>query len=628
MRFCINKILLWQKNGKLRELSFKENKINIITGDSSTGKSEIISIIEYCLFSSEGDITEVKINENVEWYGINFTIENDCYTLARHRIENEEPSKLYYFSQLGAIPGINEINANAAEETLKPMLERKFGISDKTTFQYGGKEIKFGSKISFRYFFMFCIQTADVITNTNVFFDTKNKVKYQEALDRIFDLVLGIIDEEDLMLREELNKYRKKLVTLERRKDRIVKSYDDARKEIKLLAKRAVNLGLLTLYDDNLEFLLSELRRIQNNSNQSVNSEDDIVKELNKMIKTRNEKIRYKNRLLSYLEEFDIYIKLISAEKESIITANYIAEEFDNLLDLPDVKYLLGILNYELNSISDTIKDKPKVRNKIILKINKIETEIQNLKKNIDVLSRDLTISNDILQKQWSFLGELQVRLNAIDLKEDVTQFDDEIKHVNSIILDIENKQSLYPEKKQKNINLLNELIQGYLKQAEDSMSDYAGYLSDFDYRQKTLRLRAPKSDKPTKVGSSSNHMFMHISLFLGLQEYFIRNHNKYVPSWLVLDQPSRPYYGGDGDTKKLGKGDGSIDPRTDTARILNMLKLLASFSDVINKDLQKNFQIIMLEHIPASMWENDLYLKDKIYLVEEFRDGNALVID
>ena len=171
-------------------------------------------------------------------------------------------------------------------------------------------------------------------------------------------------------------------------------------------------------------------------------------------------------------------------------------------------------------------------------------------------------------------------------------------------------------------------MIQGYLKQAEDSMSDYAGYLSDFDYRQKTLRLRAPKSDKPTKVGSSSNHMFMHISLFLGLQEYFIRNHNKYVPSWLVLDQPSRPYYGGDGDTKKLGKGDGSIDPRTDTARILNMLKLLASFSDVINKDLQKNFQIIMLEHIPASMWENDLYLKDKIYLVEEFRDGNALVID
>ncbi|MGX7150199.1 DUF3732 domain-containing protein [Enterococcus ureasiticus] len=628
MRFCINKVLLWQKNGKLRELKFKENKINVITGDSSTGKSEIISIIEYCLFSSEADITEVKINENVEWYGINFTIEDDCYTLARYRIEDDEPSKLYYFSQLGSIPKIGEIATNAAEETLKPMLERKFGVSDKTIFQYGGKEIKLGSKISFRYFLMFCIQSADVITSTNIFFDTKNKTKYQEALDRIFDLVLGIIGEEDLALREELSKYRKKLTALERRKDRIEKSYEDARKEIRLLAKRAAHLGLMTISDENLEFLLSELRRIQNNSNQYVTSDDQLVKELNKMIKLRNEKVRYKNRLLSYLEEFEIYIKLISAEKESIITANYITEKFDSLLELPDVNYLLGVLNYELDSISETIKEKPKVRNKIISKLNKIENEIQNLKKSIELLSRELTISNDILQKQWTFLGELHVRLNAIDLKEDISQFDEDIKQFESMILDLENKQSSYPDKKQKAISLLNELIQVYLDQAKESMSDYAGYLSDFDYRQKSLRLRAPKSEKPTKVGSSSNHMFMHVSLFLGLQEYFIRNNNKYIPSWLVLDQPSRPYYGGDSDDKKLGEGVSSVDPKTDTARILNMLSLLVNFAHIVNDELQKEFQIIMLEHIPISMWEDNPKLKDKIYLVEEFRNGNALVLE
>jgi len=529
---------------------------------------------------------------------------------------------------LGSIPEVDEIAANAAEETLKPMLERKFGVSDKTIFQYGGKEIRLGSKISFRYFLMFCIQSADVITSTNVFFDTKNKPKYQEALDRIFDLVLGIIGEEDLALREELSKYRKKLTAFERGKERTEKSYEDARKEIKLLAKRAAHLGLMTIRDETPDFLLSELRRIQNNSNQYVNSDDTLVKKLNQMIKLRNEKVRYKNRLLSYLEEFEIYIKLIRGEKESIITANYVTEEFDALLELPDVKYLIEVLNYELDSISDTIKEKPKVRNKIVSKLNKTEEEIQNLKESIELLNRELVTSNDILQKQWTFLGELHIRLNAIDLKEDISKFDDDIKRYKSLILDLENKQSLYPENKQKAISLLNELIQGYLDQAQDSMSDYAGYLADFDYRQKSLRLRAPKSEKPTKVGSSSNHMFMHISLFLGMQEYFIRNTNKYIPSWLVLDQPSRPYYGGDSDNKKLGKGDGSIDPKTDTARILNMLGLLVNYAHIINDELQKDFQIIMLEHIPVSMWENDQDLSDKIHLVEEFRDGNALVLE
>lgn len=622
MRFCINKLLLWQKNGELRELKFKENKINIITGDSSTGKSEIISIIEYCLFSSEVDITEEKINENVDWYGINFTINNNNYTIARYRIENDEPSKLYYFSGLGAIPKISEIKPNAIEETLKPILEREFGISDKTIFQYGGKKIRLGSKISFRYFFMFCIQSGDVISNSNVYFETKNQIIYQEALDRIFDLVMGIIDEKDLFLREELTKSKNKLIQLEKRKERIEKSYKDAKKEIRLLTKRAIHLGLTTIKDDDVTFMFHELQRIQNNSSQLVSTDDSIVKNMNKLIKTRNEKIRYKKRLLAYLEEFEIYIKLINGEKESIITANHVTEEFNNLLELPDAKHLLNVLNYELEKINSTMKEKPKVENKINLKIKKIDVEISDLKKEIDLLDRELITSNDILQTQWKFLGELQVRLQDIDLKTTIDDYDDDIEELEKIILELENSMSQYPENKQRIISLLNEFIQGYLDQAKDSLGVYAGYRSDFDYKQKSLRLRAPKSDKPAKVGSSSNHMFMHLSLFLGLQEHLIRSDSKYVPSWLVLDQPSRPYYG----DSELGKGNGSEDKNTDTARIKNMLNILVEFANIINDEIEKNYQIIMLEHIPLSMWKDNPILNEKIHLVEEFRDGNALV--
>jgi hypothetical protein len=58
------------------------------------------------------------------------------------------------------------------------------------------------------------------------------------------------------------------------------------------------------------------------------------------------------------------------------------------------------------------------------------------------------------------------------------------------------------------------------------------------------------------------------------------------------------------------------------------MLGLLVNFAHIINDELQKYFQIIMLEHIPVSMWEDNQKLKDKIYLVEEFRNGNALVLE
>ena len=41
MKFYFDKIILWTKNGNIRKLELKPNKINIITGESNTGKTTI-----------------------------------------------------------------------------------------------------------------------------------------------------------------------------------------------------------------------------------------------------------------------------------------------------------------------------------------------------------------------------------------------------------------------------------------------------------------------------------------------------------------------------------------------------------------------------------------------------------
>ncbi len=53
---------------------------------------------------------------------------------------------------------------------------------------------------------MFCILSGDIISSSRGFFDTKNDLRNQEALDRIFDLVTKIKSEEDMALSEELAK--------------------------------------------------------------------------------------------------------------------------------------------------------------------------------------------------------------------------------------------------------------------------------------------------------------------------------------------------------------------------------------------------------------------------------------
>ena len=63
--------------------SFKSDKINVITGDSSTGKSSILGIIDYLLLSDDPIIVENIINENIEFYGMNIYLDGISYILIR-----------------------------------------------------------------------------------------------------------------------------------------------------------------------------------------------------------------------------------------------------------------------------------------------------------------------------------------------------------------------------------------------------------------------------------------------------------------------------------------------------------------------------------------------------------------
>jgi DNA repair exonuclease SbcCD ATPase subunit len=74
--------------------------VNVITGSSGTGKTAILQIIDYCLFASEHKISEDIINENVMWYGINFMINDNNYTIAREAPKFKKVSNNYYFSSL------------------------------------------------------------------------------------------------------------------------------------------------------------------------------------------------------------------------------------------------------------------------------------------------------------------------------------------------------------------------------------------------------------------------------------------------------------------------------------------------------------------------------------------------
>ena len=72
MKFQIEKLIVWPNDAAFErsEVTFQPNAVNVITGDSRTGKSAIVGIIDYCMGSGECSIPIGVVRANASWYGI------------------------------------------------------------------------------------------------------------------------------------------------------------------------------------------------------------------------------------------------------------------------------------------------------------------------------------------------------------------------------------------------------------------------------------------------------------------------------------------------------------------------------------------------------------------------------
>src|SRR5260221_11318738 len=72
MHFHIKQIILWPRDGAFlpRRLTFQQGSVNVISGNSRTGKSAIIPIIDYCLGADKCTIPVKTVRDACSWFGV------------------------------------------------------------------------------------------------------------------------------------------------------------------------------------------------------------------------------------------------------------------------------------------------------------------------------------------------------------------------------------------------------------------------------------------------------------------------------------------------------------------------------------------------------------------------------
>lgn len=114
------------------------------------------------------------------------------------------------------------------------------------------------------------------------------------------------------------------------------------------------------------------------------------------------------------------------------------------------------------------------------------------------------------------------------------------------------------------------------------------------------------------RVGSAANWIGYHLATHLALHRYFIL-HDRPVPSFLMLDQPTQAYYPSD-----VEQQEGVPEGENDRAAVRRMFELMR---DVV-QELAPGLQIIVCDH--ANLPEK--WFQDSV--CHNWRDGRKLIPD
>jgi hypothetical protein len=98
MTMQIKEIILYGHGGQVRRLPLRLGALNVITGDSGTGKSALINITDYCLGRDSCPIPALVIRDAVRWYALLLRVGDGEVFVARAAPAptRDSASEMYY----------------------------------------------------------------------------------------------------------------------------------------------------------------------------------------------------------------------------------------------------------------------------------------------------------------------------------------------------------------------------------------------------------------------------------------------------------------------------------------------------------------------------------------------------
>ncbi|MBN3043677.1 DUF3732 domain-containing protein [Pectobacterium brasiliense] len=636
MNCYVRYIGVLDKDGQLHAVEFTRG-LNIITGKSSTGKSAILEIFDYCMGSSEDTIPDGKLTERgktfftvLQFPTLTLVTGRDAASKRCFLREVSGPEAENILELMGHVEYFFDDRYYIHKDQFLKSLGKFFGVTlenidtDPMYKQVTGAK---RATPSVRSFPSFMLQHQNLVANKHaIFYRFDEKVKRDQAIDH-FKILMGIVKEEYFDVYKDLTEasYELRRVELKIPKD------DKAREVViaafnRLLEQYQALAGkpMLDMMADEIFLKPKEALRRMLATPVSVDGlADDYEKTLHSL-RDQKAKLVADLRLaigrLNLLERSVEQAKGIGTSYASLTVPR--STNLDNTFcpvceshsDIPEdqankltqaIEWLnteLKLSSYARESLGQESRDLRKEIKDIRLKLKHVQTSLKPFEEHEKRIAEASSLED--APKKVKLLLEI-----AID------------KFIDNPPSDLKKMKEYWEGQVKKYRALLDEydveIEMGRLARDINRKMKEIGQRFHFEetYKKGSLRFdvntfdlwhekEAHKKVFLRSMGSGANWVYSHLTLFMALHYQFAARADKCaIPPILFLDQPTQVYFpskdeGEEFEAENLRAEDTQgVELHDDIDAVSNMFTQLARFCDDTARETGVMPQIIVCDH-------------------------------
>ncbi len=194
-------LALYAHDGKRRDIRFRPGRLNIVTGESKTGKSAILTITEFCLGRDEYLIPAGPITDYVAWYGSLWQLTADPDG-PRAFIGRPAPPKGQTSTQRAMLEfggssldlfDFGDLTENADSDSVRRQIGRRIGIGENVIESRGAGMNQTPFEAHLGHAAWLCLQDQDEIASRHLLFHRQGEGPVAEHLKDTIPYFLGAV---------------------------------------------------------------------------------------------------------------------------------------------------------------------------------------------------------------------------------------------------------------------------------------------------------------------------------------------------------------------------------------------------------------------------------------------------